>query len=98
MAKKSKTRDIPVDEDPQFATTRTEANARLRLFIDRIIRLDEEKKGMADDIKDVYNELKSTGYDAKTTRRMVALAKMTPDARSETLALEDTYRAELGFD
>jgi uncharacterized protein (UPF0335 family) len=97
MAKKTKKRTTDIDDDPQFATTREEANARLRLFIDRIIRLEEEKKGMADDIKDVYTELKSSGYDGTTTRRMVALAKMTKDARDEKLALEDTYRAELGF-
>src|SRR3546814_14990019 len=46
---------------------------QLRLFIERIERLEEEKKGIADDIKDVYYEAKSTGYDTKTMRTIVRL-------------------------
>lgn len=99
MAKKtSKARqESDIDDDPQFATTREGANDRLRLYIDRILRLEEEKKASADDIKDVYTELKSSGYDGKTVRRMVVLSKMEKDARDEMLALEETYRDELGF-
>src|SRR3546814_2911424 len=48
---------------------------QLRLFIERIERLEEEKKGIADDIKDVYSEAKSTGYDTKTMRTIVRLRR-----------------------
>ncbi|RRB80372.1 DUF2312 domain-containing protein, partial [Escherichia coli] len=49
---------------------------QLRLLIERIERLEEEKKGIADDIKDVYGEAKSTGFDVKTIRTIVRLRKM----------------------
>jgi len=96
MAKKQK-QESDIDDDPQFQTTREGANAKLRLFLERIMRLEEEKKGMADDIKDVYTELSSSGYDKKTARRMIALLKMEKDARDEMDALDATYRQELGI-
>ena len=70
---------------------------QLRLFIERIERLEEEKKGMADDIRDVYAEAKSQGYDSKTMRAIVRLRKMEKDARDEADALLETYRAALGM-
>ena len=70
---------------------------QLRLFIERIERLEEEKKGMADDIRDVYSEAKSSGYDAKTMRKVVALRKMESHVRQEADALLETYRAALGL-
>lgn len=71
---------------------------QLRLFIERIERLEEEKKGIADDIKDVYNEAKSNGYDVKTMRSIVRLRKMEPHHRMEAEALLDTYKAALGIE
>jgi uncharacterized protein (UPF0335 family) len=73
------------------------AAEQLRLFIERIERLEEEKKGMADDIRDVYNEAKSTGYDVKTMRSIVRLRKMEKHARDEAEALLETYKAALGL-
>jgi uncharacterized protein (UPF0335 family) len=73
------------------------AAEQLRLFIERIERLEEEKKGMADDIRDVYNEAKSTGYDVKTMRTIVRLRKMEKHARDEAEALLETYKAALGL-
>ncbi|MBA4162227.1 MAG: DUF2312 domain-containing protein [Novosphingobium sp.] len=70
---------------------------RLRLLIERIERLEEEKKGIADDVKDVYAEAKAVGYDAKIIRKIVALRKMKPDDRAEMEALLDTYKAALGL-
>ncbi|HEY0270412.1 MAG TPA: DUF2312 domain-containing protein [Sphingomonas sp.] len=70
---------------------------QLRLFIERIERLEEEKKGMQDDIKDVYLEAKSQGYDPKTMRSIVRLRKMEKDARDEAEALLETYKAALGL-
>ena len=70
---------------------------QLRLFIERIERLEEEKKGMADDIRDVYSEAKSSGYDTKTMRKVVALRRLESHVRQEADALLETYRAALGL-
>ena len=61
----------------------TVAADQLRLFIERIERLEEEKKGIADDVKDVYAEAKSNGYDTKTMRSIVRLRRMEKHARDE---------------
>jgi uncharacterized protein (UPF0335 family) len=70
---------------------------QLRLLIERIERLEEEKKGIADDIKDVYGEAKSTGFDTKTIRTIVRLRKMEKHARDEAEALLETYKVALGL-
>jgi uncharacterized protein (UPF0335 family) len=70
---------------------------QLRLFIERIERLEEEKKGIADDVKDVYAEAKANGYDTKTMRAVVRLRKMEKHARDEMDALLETYRTALGL-
>jgi len=70
---------------------------RLRLFIERIERLEEEKRGLADDIKQVYGEAKSTGFDAKTIRAIVRLRRMEKHHREEAEALLETYKAALGL-
>jgi uncharacterized protein (UPF0335 family) len=71
---------------------------RLRLLIERVERLEEEKKGILDDIKDVYAEGKAVGYDAKMMRQIVRLRKMKPDDRREMEMLLETYKAALGLD
>ena len=71
---------------------------QLRLLIERIERLEEEKKGISDDIKDVYAEAKATGFDAKIMKQIVRLRKKTRDARMEEEALLETYKAALGLD
>jgi len=70
---------------------------QLRLLIERIERLEEEKRGISDDIKDVYGEAKSTGFDAKTMRKIVSLRKMEKHHRDEADALLETYRNALGL-
>ena len=70
---------------------------QLRLFIERIERLEEEKKGMADDIRDVYSEAKSSGYDTKTMRKIVSLRRLETHVRQEADALLETYRVALGL-
>ncbi len=70
---------------------------RLRLLIERIERLEEEKKGIADDIRDVYAESKATGYDVKIMRQIVRLRKMKPDDRREMETILETYKAALGI-
>lgn len=71
---------------------------RLRLLIERVERLEEEKKGIGDDIKDVYAEAKATGYDPKIMRQIVKLRKMQPDDRREMEAILETYMNALGID
>lgn len=75
-----------------------EANDRLRLLIERIERLEEEKKGVADDIKDVYSEAKAVGYNVKIMREAIRLRRMDPEALQERNALLQIYGAELGLD
>ncbi|MFT8736808.1 MAG: DUF2312 domain-containing protein [Zymomonas mobilis] len=70
---------------------------QLRLFIERIERLEEEKHGIASDARDVYLEAKSQGFDTKTMRSIIRLRKMEKDARDETDALLETYRHALGL-
>ena len=70
---------------------------RLRLLIERIERLEEEKKGLSDDIRGVYAEAKAVGYDAKVMRQIVRLRRMKPDDRREMEAILDTYKAALGL-
>ena len=69
----------------------------LRLLIERIERLEEEKKAMADDIRDVYAEAKARGYDGKAMRTIVRLRKMETHVRQEAEAILDTYKAALGL-
>ncbi|AMK19044.1 MULTISPECIES: DUF2312 domain-containing protein [Sphingobium] len=71
---------------------------QLRLLIERIERLEEEKKGIGDDIKDVYLEAKATGYDAKIIRQIIRLRKMAPHDRQEMEAVLQTYLAALGME
>ena len=73
------------------------ADDRLRLLIERVERLEEEKKGIADDIRDVYAEAKAVGYDAKIMRQIVRLRKMKPDDRAEMEAVLDLYKCALGL-
>ncbi|NJC34522.1 uncharacterized protein (UPF0335 family) [Sphingomonas jejuensis] len=70
---------------------------QLRLLIERIERLEEEKRGTQDDIKDVYAEAKSTGFDTKTMRAIVRLRRMEKHHRDEADALLETYRQALGL-
>jgi uncharacterized protein (UPF0335 family) len=69
----------------------------LRLLIERIERLEEEKKAMADDIRDVYSEGKARGYDAKIIRQIVRLRKMETHDRQEMEAILETYMSALGM-
>ncbi|NBT78178.1 MAG: DUF2312 domain-containing protein [Betaproteobacteria bacterium] len=76
----------------------TAADDRLRLLIERVERLEEEKKGIGDDIKDVYAEAKAVGYDPKIMRQIVRFRKLKPDDRREMQALLDTYMSALGME
>ena len=71
---------------------------RLRLLVERVERLEEEKKGIADDIRDVYAEAKAVGYDPKIMRQVVRLRKMKPDDRSEMETILEVYKSALGLE
>lgn len=68
---------------------------RLRSLIERIERLEEEKAGIAGDIRDIYAEAKSAGFDTKVMRAMIKLRKMNAADRDEMEILTDTYRKAL---
>jgi uncharacterized protein (UPF0335 family) len=70
---------------------------QLRLFIERIERLEEEKKGIADDVRDVYSEAKGVGYDTKIMRQIVRLRKMSQQDRQEMETILDLYKSALGL-
>lgn len=68
----------------------------LRAFIERIEKLEEEKRAIADDIKDVYAEAKGTGFDAKIIRKIVSMRRMDRDKRREEEEILDLYLSALG--
>jgi uncharacterized protein (UPF0335 family) len=81
----------------QAVGSKSGTDERLRQLIERIERLEEEKKSIAEDIRDVYMEAKAAGYDPKIMRQIVRLRKMKPADRSEQDMLLETYKAALGM-
>jgi uncharacterized protein (UPF0335 family) len=78
------------------ANTGGVAAERLRAFIERVERLEEEKAQLAHDIREVYAEAKGEGYDVKVLRRIVALRKKDPQQRREEEELLELYLAAIG--
>ena len=89
--------DEDYDDERGVGDNSLACDDRLRLLIERIERLEEEKKGVADDIKDVYAEAKAVGYDTKIMRQIVKIRKMNPDDRKEQEAVLETYMIALGL-
>ena len=73
------------------------AKEHLRSFVERIERLEEEKKALADDIREVYSEAKGTGFDTKVMRQVIRLRKMESADRQEQEAMLDLYLSALGM-
>jgi uncharacterized protein (UPF0335 family) len=73
------------------------AKDQLKAFVERIERLEEEKKAISDDIRDVYAEAKGTGFDTKALRTIVRLRKLDMDERREQQEVLDTYLHALGM-
>ena len=73
------------------------AGDRLKSFIERIERLEEEKKALQEDIKEVFAEAKGTGFDVKIMRQILKLRKMDKDDLDEQEALLDVYKRALGM-
>lgn len=89
---------LDVTQIKRGAMGHNSSDERLRLLIERIERLEEERKGIADDIRDVYGEAKAVGYDPKIMRIIVRYRKMKADDRREQEALVETYKTALGLD
>lgn len=70
---------------------------QLKAFVERIERLEEEKKATADDIRDVYKEAKGTGFDPAALRDIIKQRKQDADKRAEHEAIVDTYKLALGM-
>jgi uncharacterized protein (UPF0335 family) len=85
---------VPGDHDPEVMNSA--AQARLKSFIERIERLEEEKASIANDIKEVKAEAKGEGFDVRIINRVVALRKMDKAKRQEAEALLDLYLAAIG--
>jgi len=73
------------------------ARDQLRAFVERIERLEEEKKTIADDIKDVYGEAKGMGFDTKILKKVISLRKKDEQERMEEDLILDTYLHALGM-
>jgi uncharacterized protein (UPF0335 family) len=79
------------------AATTNFAKSQLKALVDRIERLEEEKKALAEDIREVYGEAKATGFDTKALRAVVRLRGQEPAERQEFEAIVDLYREALGI-
>jgi len=87
-----------VAEDSITESSQTVAAGQLRALVERIERLEEEKKTISDDIKDVYAEAKATGFDTKALRTIIRLRKKDKAEREEEEAMLDLYKAALGME
>ena len=73
------------------------AKDQLKAFVERVERLEEEKKALSDDIKDVYAEAKGNGFDVKIMRKIISIRKQDRDKRREEEEILDLYLAALGI-
>jgi uncharacterized protein (UPF0335 family) len=73
------------------------AKDQLKAFVERVERLEEEKKAIADDVRDVYAEAKANGYDVKALRTVIRLRKQDVNERKEQEAILETYMHALGM-
>lgn len=89
-------RDINKDDDAK--DTGGVSGQRLKAFIERVERLEEEKSALAEDIKDIYAESKAVGFDTKTIRKVIRLRKMNKEKRDEEDTLLELYKAAIGME
>lgn len=84
-------------ENTEVLDTGGVSGARIKSFIERVERLEEEKKVIAEDIKEVYAEAKTSGFDSKIIRKIVSLRKVKVDQRREDAELLDLYMCAIGM-
>ena len=82
---------------PDDQATHSFAKEQLKAIVERIERLEEEKKTISDDIKDVYGEAKGNGYDVKALRKIIAMRKQDANERAEQETILETYLQALGM-
>ncbi len=87
-----------MNDDITTESSQTVAAGQLRAFIERVERLEEDKQAIADDIKEVYAEMKGTGFDIKAVRSIVRLRKKDQSERQEEEAMIDLYKSALGME
>lgn len=102
MAKKAKEQEATVDEaedTPGVGHNSTGGIAadRLRSIIERVERLEEERKALGGDIKDIFMEAKSAGFDVKIVKQIIRIRKMEPAEVEELETMLDVYRRALGM-
>jgi uncharacterized protein (UPF0335 family) len=85
------------DEKPTDEKPTNVAGDRLRSIVDRIERLEEERKALGSDIKDIYSEAKSAGFDIKVLRQLIRIRKQEPAEIEEQETLLDVYRRAIGM-
>jgi uncharacterized protein (UPF0335 family) len=88
---------MPATAAAQEQPSTSFAKEQLKAVVERVERLEEEKKAIADDIKDVYAEAKAHGFDVKALRTIVRLRKQDSDERKEQEAILETYMHALGM-
>lgn len=89
---------FPQNEDAAEKDVGGVSGQRLKSYIERVERLEEEKAGLAEDIKDIYAEAKAFGFDTKTIRKLVKLRKMDVEKRREEDELLELYKAAIGLE
>ncbi len=89
--------DQAQSQDDQAADVGGVAGARLKAFIERIERLEEEKKAIAEDVKEVYGEAKATGFEPKIIRKIISTRKIDLQKRREENELLELYMAAIGM-
>jgi uncharacterized protein (UPF0335 family) len=95
-----KTREDDIEADGEEQGDVAPANvsgARLKSFLERIERIEEEKKALAEDIRDIYSEAKSTGFEPKIMRKIISLRKTNLEKRREERELLDLYMSAIGM-
>ena len=94
----SKSSVARMSDDDQTQDAENVSGKRLKSFLERIGRLEEEKSGLADDIKDIFAEAKATGFDTKTMRKLIRLRKMEVEKRREEEELLELYKSAIGLE
>ena len=94
----SNIKNFPSSEQEESRDVGGVSGQRLKSFIERIERLEEEKAALAEDIKEVYAEAKSSGFENKIMRRIIKLRKMDIQKRREEDELLDLYMSAIGMD
>lgn len=89
--------DTTERDTAEAATTGNVAGDRLKSLVERIERLEEERKALGSDIKDIYAEAKSAGFDVKVLRQLIRLRKQEPAEIEEQETLLDVYRRAIGM-